>query len=80
MAEREAPVSATAQIAAAPVRAGLELAGDERTANELAREGRRALDQWGHGKCELVLERVSEVGDPVLLHCLFWCKGCHVSQ
>ena len=49
-------------------------------ADQLAREGGRALEGWGHSEHVLVLEQATAVGDPVRLRCLFWCGHCHVSQ
>ncbi|MYB21696.1 MAG: hypothetical protein F4Y29_04090 [Chloroflexi bacterium] len=70
----------TDPIAAALAQARPELVNGGRTANALAREARRALERWGHGEHELVLERVSAFGDPLRLRCLFWCESCHVPQ
>lgn len=70
----------TEPIAAALVRTRPESAVDERTVNEPTREARRALESWGHGDHELVLEQVTVFGNPPRLRCLFWCESCHVSQ
>ncbi|MCY3923601.1 MAG: hypothetical protein OXG27_14575 [Chloroflexi bacterium] len=57
-------MNTTERIAAAFARVQPKQAGGERAVQELAREARHALERWGHGEREVVLQPVNAFSDP----------------